>query len=601
MKPEKPNASGNRNMGKNHPAGKNRLKHVLGEIPLTAEVYWQLRQQGKPVNKSFSLHRTKKLLPEWIAQAETARKEVLVRQPAATRQQKVLLFTTLRYWIEHATLLSLAMSGLGYDVTLAYLPYNNWRARTDRFDLRRHNLYAEKVLRPAAQLIHPVSWYQLKPATRTLPADLQAAVQRISERDVQYTLQVEEVDRTSDLYNLRLERNTQAGQAALSWMKAHRPDIVITPNGSILEMGAIYQVAQYLEIPVVTYEFGEQRGRIWLARNDEVMLQHSDEMWSAVKDNHLSQAQTDQISALYASRQNASLWENFSRRWQGLPSQGGDQVRQNLGLDARPVALLAANVIGDSLTLGRQVFSRDMTEWLQRTIRNFAQRPDVQLVVRVHPGERYTRGPSVADIVSQIFAQQIAPELHGAVHRNIRLVAADDPINTYDLVEIADLGLVYTTTVGMEMAMSGVPVIVAGHTHYRGKGFTHDPVDWEDYFETVNRLLADPKRARLGREQVDTAWQYAYHFYFDFPLPFPWHLLHFWNELDEWPITCVLSDEGQRLFGDTFRCLVGEPRQWSQPSEFYSPDNLVFPSQDQMTLATEIVNPLTPEQSEQLL
>ena len=64
---------------------------------------------------------------------------------------------------------------------------------------------------------------------------------------------------------------------------------------------------------------------------------------------------------------------------------------------------------------------------------------------------------------------------------NIHLVAAGDPINTYDLVEIADLGLVYTTTVGMEMAMSGVPAIVGGQTHYRGKGFTQDPVSWEEY------------------------------------------------------------------------------------------------------------------------
>ena len=41
-----------------------------------------------------------------------------------------------------------------------------------------------------------------------------------------------------------------------------------------------------------------------------------------------------------------------------MPSQGGEQARRDLGLDERPLVLLAANVIGDSLTLGRQVFTR---------------------------------------------------------------------------------------------------------------------------------------------------------------------------------------------------------------------------------------------------
>jgi hypothetical protein len=42
-------------------------------------------------------------------------------------------------------------------------------------------------------------------------------------------------------------------------------------------------------------------------------------------------------------------------------------------------------------------------------------------------------------------------------------------INTYDIVEITDLGLVYTTTVGMEMAMEWRPVLCVGNTHYREK------------------------------------------------------------------------------------------------------------------------------------
>ena len=537
------------------------VKKVLGELPLTAELYWQLRQRGKPLNKSFSLRHVEKRLPEWRVAVETALRE-RSGVPPASEPKKVLLFSVLHYWIEHAALLGMALAGLGNSVTLAYLPYPNWRRITDRFDLRRHNAYSRRVLGQAAPYLSSHSLLHAK-AAEQLPPALERAVLDVSIRDVQYTLQVEDVDLESDLFSLRLERNTQAARACLVLLQEQRPDVLLTPNGSILEMGAAFQVARYLDIPVVTYEFGEQHGRIWLARNGEVMRQETCELWQVYKDRPLSKSQQEQIRALFASRQQADLWRNFSRRWQGIPSQGGEKARLALGLDSRPLVLLAANVIGDSLTLGRQVFSQSMTEWLQRTVAYFAARSERQLVVRIHPGERYTKGPSVADVL-----RQALPD----IPKHIHLVAASDRVNTYDLVEVADLGLVYTTTVGMEMAMSGVPVIVAGQTHYRGKGFTLDPDTWEAYFDLLDQRMTGPESQPLTEQQVESAWCYAYHFYFDYPQPFPWHLLGIWQELEEWPLSRVLSKEGQAIYGNTFNYLLGEAMHWQGQSQFTMSD-----------------------------
>ena len=151
---------------------------------------------------------------------------------------------------------------------------------------------------------------------------------------------------------------------------------------------------------------------------------------------------------------------------------------------------MATNVIGDSLTLGRQVFSDSMTEWLERTLRYFAKRNDVQFVIRIHPGEQITKGPSVAELVKHVLP--VLPE-------HFHLVAATAKTNTYDIVEIADLGLVYTTTVGMEMAMSGVPALVVGRTHYRGKGFTLDPDSWESYFSLLDKVIDAPHMYHISK------------------------------------------------------------------------------------------------------
>lgn len=523
-------------------------KKILGELPLTADIYWLIRQSQEPPTKNYYLNKLEEALPRWVDQVSNS--DV---QPES-KGKKVLIFAALHYWISHTTLVGTTLSGLGHDVVLMYLPYARWEEPINRFDLRRQDLYTQRVLQKANSLLKPISLLDVKEGKNSLPENLLQAVEAISFRDTQYTTQLEIINEDSDIYNLRLSRNTDAAQRAMNWMTTHSPDVVIIPNGSILEMGVFYQVAKYLDIPTMTYEFGEQRNRIWMALNREVMRQETDELWAAYKDRPIMNNQLKKVRDLFSSRRKADLWKNFSRRWQILPSQGGKQVKEALELDERPVALLAANVIGDSLTLGRQTFTSNMTEWLKRTVVFIAERSDLQLVVRIHPGERITKGPSVGDIVKETLP---------TIPENIRLISADDPINTYDLLEIADLGMVYTTTVGLEMAMSGVPVIVVGQTHYREKGFTFDPKSWEDYFTLLERFARNQEAFRLTSEKTNLAWQYAYTFFFEYPVPFPWPMPRFWKELDEWPIGRVLSAEGLAEYGDTFRYLVGEPREWT--------------------------------------
>ena len=529
------------------------LKNILGQIPLTAEAYWYLRQPGKPVTAEFNLERLEQSLPEWHRQVVTSKVYASSNHDSLLSENKrIFIFATLRYWLEHATLLGMTMAGLGHSVTLAYLPYARWQEPISAFNLRRQNVYAEGVLAKASPLVEVVPLLSQAKGTR-LPAELHKVVNRVSLRDTQYTLQVEDASLDSDLYKLRSERNQSAAIAAYNYLRRHKPDVIILPNGTILEFGVVYQVARHLGIPVITYEFGEQRDRIWLAQNAEVMRQDTDELWHSRQNQLPSSNQLEQVRKLFSARQRASLWENFTRRWQGAPSEGGEQVRQTLGLNQRPVVLLATNVIGDSLTLGRQVFSDSMTDWLERTVRYFAKRQDVQLVARIHPGELIARGPSVADVVYKALP---------SIPENIHLVPADSKVNTYDIVEIADLGLVYTTTVGMELAMSGVPVIVVGSTHYRNKGFTFDPDTWEAYFELLSNILSNTGKFRLNQHQVEQAWNYAYRFFFEYPQPFPWHLLHFWKDLESLPLSNLLDGQDLAGYRQTFNYLAGEPMRW---------------------------------------
>jgi hypothetical protein len=521
------------------------VKSFLGNIPFSANLYWRLRHEGKPPVGGYSLDQLNESIPAWVAQVREAK----IR---SRKGKRVLFFTMLRYWLEQTTMTSLALSALGHDVTLAYLPYAHWKYSINRFDLRRQNLYIQDVLKPMDDFINTITVMGMQ-KTKSLPDELTEHLTVATYRDVQYSLLREDVDLDSDLYRLRMERNLSHTQAMFAWMKSYRPDVVIVPNGSMLEFGITYKVAEYLGIPIVTYEFGEQSERIWMAQNDDVMRQDTSMLWNSRKDVELTNDEWTRVRDFFSARQGGGLWENFSRRWQGTPSQGESKTRADLGLDTRPIVLLPANVLGDSLTLGRHIFSESMTEWMIRTIKYFKERDDVQFIIRIHPGEQIGWGPSVFDILTETY-----PSLPEYIH----LLPADAKINTYDLVAIADIGLVFTTTVGMEMAMVGLPVIVSGETHYREKGFTLDANSWDSYIKTLDKVLSNPKEYRLSREEVDSAWTYAYRFFFEYPQPFPWHVQHFWEDEKKWPLSKVLSADGEQLFGKTFDYLVGEPIVW---------------------------------------
>jgi hypothetical protein len=103
---------------------------------------------------------------------------------------------------------------------------------------------------------------------------------------------------------------------------------------------------------------------------------------------------------------------------------------------------------------------------------------------------------------------------------------------------------------------------VAGLTHYRGKGFTFDPNTWDEYFSRLTEVLNDPRSALLTEAQVDEAWHYAYCFFFEYPQPFPWHLLHFWKDIEINPLSEVIGRQGQGKYSRAFRYLLGELFEW---------------------------------------
>ena len=184
---------------------KETVKKVLGELPLTAEVYWLLRQNSHQLPSNFSLKTIREVMAESVAVVGKSRED----HPAG---KKVFLFASTHYWIEHTVMTGLALSGMGHDVSVGYYPYGRWSDDATQFDIRRQNFYANTVLKTAAQFIQFENFLRNNASFAQLPSKLSAEVDQVTDYDFMYYFQSEEVDREDPFYQFRYRRNQHAAK-----------------------------------------------------------------------------------------------------------------------------------------------------------------------------------------------------------------------------------------------------------------------------------------------------------------------------------------------------------------------------------------------------
>jgi hypothetical protein len=218
-------------------------------------------------------------------------------------------------------------------------------------------------------------------------------------------------------------------------------------------------------------------------------------------------------------------------RWQGTqdwiwfhekPEQELSTIVKELGVDfGKPCIGMLTNVMWDAQLHYRANAFPNMLDWALKTIDYFGKRPDLQLLIRVHPAEIRGTIRSRQPIETEI--RKVYPKLPP----NVFLISADSQISTYAAMLQCDTVIVYGTKTGVEMTSMGVPVIVGGEAWIRNKGLTLDASSPEEYFELLDRL---PLKNRLDEATTQRARKYAFHFFFRRMIP-----ISYMEPTDGWP------------------------------------------------------------------
>ncbi len=288
-------------------------------------------------------------------------------------------------------------------------------------------------------------------------------------------------------------------------LERFNPDVLVMLNGLFMEERVSWALAQKQGCRCIFFERGRDAGTVFLSHEQSATRYDISESWQRVGNIPLTTEERRKVCEVMERRVRG---EQLIETYWAVKESDQEKICRKLRVDRnRPLALLFTNVSWDTSMQDRDTIFAGMMEWLRYTIDIFRLHPEWTLVIRIHPAETQVAGRESFERVGEWIMQEFRP-----LPDNVRLVLPDVPIDSYALMSLARLGLVYASTTGLELAVTGVPVIVAGGAHYAAKGFTHDPSSREEYSKQVE-LLMHGDRSIPRVEQVERALRYAHLFF----------------------------------------------------------------------------------------
>ena len=287
-----------------------------------------------------------------------------------------------------------------------------------------------------------------------------------------------------------------------------RPDRVIMSHGIYCTWGPARETLVEAGIPVLTYGEGKKRDTEKFNWNTSADWWDVSQEWAKVRETPLTPSQAKIIDDYLLSRRSHA---KDARVYNFGPEESVEDTRRRFRLDPhKPTFVLFTNVLWDAASAQREIVFGNPVEWVIETIRWFAAHPDRQLIVKIHPAE-------VVIGTRQPFARLIAEQLP-QLPANVRVIEPQEKVNSWSILRVADLGIVHTSTVGMELPLEGVPCAVVSRTHFRERGFTVDVNSRQEYYH----MLEHWNPASVDRQRmVDLARRYAYLLFERYQLPFP--------------------------------------------------------------------------------
>lgn len=171
-------------------------------------------------------------------------------------------------------------------------------------------------------------------------------------------------------------------------------------------------------------------------------------------------------------------------------------LRREFGIDAQQKVLVATMSSHDerfaAVTIGVMPEDHDLVfstqiDWISALAEFVNQRPELFLIIRVHPREF----PNKRESVTSQYASKLK-DLFADLPNNAKVNWPSDEISLYDIANIADVFLNSRSTTGMEMSLLGLPVVLYSpdQLYSYPSDLNYVANSRNDYFQQIDHALS---------------------------------------------------------------------------------------------------------------
>lgn len=310
-----------------------------------------------------------------------------------------------------------------------------------------------------------------------LDDDAQALVDRLAKLNAVWALRGEmrvagrgrEIERSA--------RQLRASYAAIASLQLRgRYDVLFVPGGVWGSSGIWVDRARAADVRVASFDSGAYQNLLVAVDGIACQLQDIPRAFLLLKTSAASRAERVRIAE--------STLAEIARRRSGV-DKFSSQMKGAVATDGRfaGAVLVALNSSWDSAALGLHTVFGSNSEWIVETTKYLLEHTPVSVIVRQHPVERLEIAQTTDDYRS-LLAQQFGN------HPRLQFIAADEPINSYDLLEQVAAVVVHTSTIGTEAAAHGKAVVTASDSYYSNLGFVWKATTLAEYREYLTEASA---------------------------------------------------------------------------------------------------------------
>ncbi len=299
-------------------------------------------------------------------------------------------------------------------------------------------------------------------------------------------------------YKVYLVNALRTLQAFARYLERARPDAILTFSPQYSNNNSAMQYAISQGVRVLFIESGTNLAnrldtmRVWDWKVHK-LVNPALMYWNKSELNPVTSYSADQVTRHFRQLLSGQHFAVFS-----APYGGGSSMRQRWNIDSRQKVLLMtlssydeayAALLIDGFPY-KKVFSdvfRTQVEWIKATLDWVKARPDLFLVIRVHPRDFPNKRENLRS--EQSFTLE---DLLNHIPTNAHVNWPNEGVSLYELLEETDAILTGWSVTAMEALVLGIPVVTYDSNlpsypediHYTGRSAA-------EYFANIDRALTD--------------------------------------------------------------------------------------------------------------